>query len=127
MLIALMLAPRQLGDVARQRLFHRIGIHGDRRIGCSLFGRTRTGRLALRLALLFRLAVLLRFALWLCRLRPLFALRAASLGVAAAATAATPAATASARRFVAFAERLGFDARNRDRRDRLADQLLDRL
>src|ERR1700755_141025 len=64
MLVAL-IAARQLGDVARQRLVHCVGIHRDRRIGRAFLGRRRTlfrcwtGRLALRLAMLFRLAVFL--------------------------------------------------------------------
>ena len=126
MLVALMIAARQLGHVARQRLIHRVGIHGDRRIGRTFLGGRRTGWLAFRLAMLFRLAMFPMLArggllLWLCRLRPFFAMCAVALGFATPTTAATTAASAAARRFIAFAEGLGLDTGNIDRRDRLAD------
>src|SRR6185437_2748970 len=58
---------------------------------------------------------------------PLFALRRAALGFAGAPYATASAAAASVRCFLAFGEGFGADAANLDRRDLLADQLLDRL
>src|SRR5215469_10323112 len=107
-LFALMLAARQLGDIARQRLVHRVGVHGDRRVGCAFLGGrmlrgSRTGRLTLRLAMLFRFAVFFRPVLRLCCLYTLFARGAVRFRFAASAAASASAATPSTRRFLAFA------------------------